>query len=125
MLSFVTISRCGVWRRRQDICRVSSSVGTTGWAAGGDLGWPPLAAGGRLCTGSYQLERHGFGSNTNQPRIITTTQDPAQILNTHTMKYLIETITIVLTAIKTGDVVYFISNNIDITYWFITNDFVN
>ena len=40
------------------------------------------------------------------------------------MKYLIETITIVLTAIKTGIVVYFISNNINITYWFITNDFV-
>ena len=117
-MSFVTISRCGVWRQRQDICRVSS-VGTTGWAAAGDLGWPPLAAGSRLCTGSYQLEGHGFGSNTNQPRIITTTQDPAQILNTHTMKYLIETITIVLTAIKTGDVVYLISNNNDIT-----NDFV-
>ena len=101
---------------------MSSSGGTTGWAAAGDLGW----AGTGLCTGSYQLERHhGFGSNTNQPRVITTTQDPAQILNTHTMKYLIETITIVLTAIKTGDVVYFISNNIDITYWFITNDFVN
>ena len=101
---------------------MSSSVGTTGWAAAGDLGWPPLAAGGRLCTGSYQLEGHGFGSNTNQPRIITTTQDPA--LNTHTMKYLIETITIVLTAIKTGDVVYLISNN-NITNLFITNDFVN
>ena len=70
------------------------------------------------CTGSYQLEGHGFGSNTNQPRIITTTQDPAQILNTHTMKYLIETITIVLTAIKTGDFVYFISNKDG------TNDFV-
>ena len=77
-----------------------------------------VAAGGRLCTGSYQLEGHGFGSNTNQPRIITTTQDPAQILNTHTMKYLIETITIVLTAIKTGDFVYFISNKDS------TNDFV-
>merc|ERR1712073_112168 len=36
-------------------------------------------------------------------RTITTTLDPAQILNTHTMKYLIETITIVLTAIKTGE----------------------
>ena len=97
-----------------------SSVGTTGWAAAGDLGWagPQVAAGGRQCTGSYQLEGHGFGSNTNQPSIITTTQDPAQILNTHTMKYLIETITIVLTAIKTGDFVYFISNKDG------TNDFV-
>ena len=84
--------------------------------------WAGQVAAGGGCVQVVRLG-HGFGSNTNQPRVITTTQDPAQILNTHTMKYLIETITIVLTAIKTGDVVYFISNNIDITYWFITNDF--
>ena len=90
-------------QQRQDICGVSS-VGTTGWAAASDLGW----AGSCRWPGCVQVVRlgHGFGSNTNQPRTITTTLDPAQILNTHTMKYLIETITIVLTAIKTGDVNY-------------------